>query len=69
MVKHNFRLEIKNQLDKTRSKLGLQCVANEVIESNIARWLYLDRQWMSDTTSDLLNIKPIHEIQCQYQPQ
>ena len=37
MVKHNFRLEIKNQLDKTRSKLGLQCVANEVIESNLAR--------------------------------
>ena len=37
MVKHNFRLEIKNQLDKTHIILGLQCVANEVIESNLAR--------------------------------
>ena len=39
MVKHIFRLKIKNQLDKTHSILGLQCVANEVIEGNLARWL------------------------------
>ena len=39
MVKHNFRLKIKNQLDKRNSLLGFQCVANEVIESNLERWL------------------------------
>ena len=38
MVKHNFKLKIKNQLDKTHSILGLQCVANEVIKGNLARW-------------------------------
>ena len=37
MVKHIFRLKIKNQLDKTHSILGLLCVANEVIEGNLAR--------------------------------
>ena len=37
MVKDNFRLEIKSHLDKTHSILGLQCVANEVIERNLAR--------------------------------
>ena len=39
MVKHIFRLKIKNQLDKTDSILGLQCVVNEVIDGNLARWL------------------------------
>ena len=41
MVKHIFRLKIKNQLDKTHLILGFQCVANEVIEAegNLARWL------------------------------
>ena len=39
MVKDNFRLEIKSHLDKAHSILGLQCVANEVIERNLARWL------------------------------
>ena len=65
MVNHKFKLKIKNQLDKTHSILRLQCVANEVIIMTLC----VDREWMSDTTSDLLNIKPIHEIQCQYQPQ
>ena len=37
MVKDNFRLEIKSHLDKAHSILGLQCVANEVIERNLAR--------------------------------
>ena len=37
MVKPNFKLKIMNQLDKTHSIVELQCVANEVIESNLAR--------------------------------
>ena len=39
MVRHISRLEIDKQLDKTHSIVGLQCVTNEVIEENMARWL------------------------------
>ena len=37
MVKPNFKLKIKNQLDKVHFILELQCVAYEVIQNNLAR--------------------------------